>query len=120
MHALAGDPRSEPCDGEAQPGAGGFARGRGDWGRWINRGSASRTREGHQRRGAIAGPRAIPKDDAGFGAVHPTLERIKEERSGGSGHELTPIKLLAWQTRVEAAQQTTAKPFVIHLSGLLA
>src|ERR1700694_834360 len=49
----------------------------------IDRGGASRAGESHQRRSAIAGHPAIPKNDEGPAAVHSSLERIEEERSGG-------------------------------------
>ncbi len=35
-----------------------------------------------QRRRAIAGHRAIPKDDEGLGALHSAVEPIQEVRSG--------------------------------------
>src|SRR5713226_3207829 len=91
MDASASDPGSQPRDGQAQPGAGAFTRGRGDRRRWINRGSASRAGEGHQRRRAIAGHPAIPENDEGLGALYSAVERIEKD---GNGRGREPLNCL--------------------------
>ncbi len=63
--ASAGDSGPEPCDRQAQPGAGAVPRGRGDRRRRADCGSASEPGEGRQRWRAIAYAGAVRGHDAG-------------------------------------------------------